>query len=513
MTEWNYSIPKKLFQFWHDRDEIPEYVRRAMTRTRALHPDYEYVLADDSYMVDFIRRRHGECVLNLYTSNSIRASRSDLARLMLLIEHGGFYLDATKTLRMPFHSLVEPDVDLLLMSWLGQPHNGVIGAIRNHGLLARILELALRNLDKGYFNRDVAFATGPICMRAAIDHFGALRRARWVQRDDVLDAVDNRENASLDERWQLEQWRGIRRPDAQTQAFDRDGEREEPIDATLGEEADYFEAIPSDGLLVPPMAAVARSWLNEFLTGDPNSSWLDDVATRGPFPCVAILTLASTAGDLDFLRRVQAKSVAIFSPRPVVLDAHRTRLAQSGLALEVEFHHCDMNRPDLPGDAFDLVLSEFFLHRVPDHEVFFRAIEGSLRAHGLLAFLEYVGEDRFQFTVQQRALVTGLLDALAAIIPADVLPPVTCPSPSEYGPHCALRSSRILPTASTVFEARHLATCLAALMPLLVMRHPAATGCIVNPGARAAARAYERKLLLDGEAGTVAYGVYGKRPV
>jgi mannosyltransferase OCH1-like enzyme len=50
-----------------------------------------------------IAARYSTEILALYESNQVPASRSDMARLMLLYAFGGFYVDAAMGFQQPLH--------------------------------------------------------------------------------------------------------------------------------------------------------------------------------------------------------------------------------------------------------------------------------------------------------------------------------------------------------------------------------------------------------------------------
>ena len=88
-------IEKNLIQFWHDKNKIPSQIDEAIKTTKKNNLDYNVLLVDDSYMYDFISKHYNRSILRLYEFNLIPASRSDIARLMLLYEFGGVYVDAS----------------------------------------------------------------------------------------------------------------------------------------------------------------------------------------------------------------------------------------------------------------------------------------------------------------------------------------------------------------------------------------------------------------------------------
>ena len=86
------EIPKRLFMYWADGfDSAPEVVGLAVESWRSFNPDLEIVLLDNSNL-----RQFTSVMDSIPTWNQLRVShQSDLLRLTLLAEHGGFWVDAT----------------------------------------------------------------------------------------------------------------------------------------------------------------------------------------------------------------------------------------------------------------------------------------------------------------------------------------------------------------------------------------------------------------------------------
>jgi SAM-dependent methyltransferase len=501
-------IPKNLFLFWHDSRDLPTPIRKSVMRCALRHSDYQVLLADDAYMMRFIETHHAPHVAGLYADNAIPASRSDLARVMLLLEHGGVYMDAEIEPMEHLDDIVAPATELWLMRWGDGYNNAVLGSRPGHPLLRRLLEIMLRNLERGYFNRNVAAATGPLCLSAVVQRVGLPPSS---QVDAILDLHARgvfvpHGVAGVSGSWIRQQYRGIRRsPPRETQLASAGSAATDPSSDLMREERDYLETLPVDAsgvwrnLPVPVLCA-----MNRRLTGSPDRSWLDDVAQRGPFPNIALLALGSGLADLAFLRRVKAERVTVFSPRPGYAS-HLGEVLQQLDSVHVDCIECELNDPPFPEGAFDLVLSWFSLHRTLDLDRLFGGIERALRRHGLLAFVEYVGEDRFQFSAERLGLAAELVrDAAAARAPESIVEP-TPPLPQEFGPLGAVHSSGIIPAATKRFREHHHRRYSVATLPLLLMVHPAVTEDAVP-----LALEREDALLDAGYDGTLAYCIYGK---
>jgi len=142
-----------------------------MNNTRALHSDYEVIFADDDYMHRHIQQYYNRATLALYRQIRIPAARSDLARLMLLYQHGGTYLDCSFNLLEPLHSVLGEKDEIVLVrrddNYASRrvPDkvnviNGLMAAPPKTEFFKWCTHRAISNLVTGDLNNRVAQATG-----------------------------------------------------------------------------------------------------------------------------------------------------------------------------------------------------------------------------------------------------------------------------------------------------------------------------------------------------------------
>ncbi|POZ51853.1 glycosyltransferase family 32 protein [Methylovulum psychrotolerans] len=173
-------IPKKIIQFWHSFPVLPDVYQQAMAANKANNPDFETLYVNDEFMLNLIKDKFTPCLLDLYKANKIAASRSDMARLILLYEYGGFYLDAALQLNASLNAFIGLQAEILLLQRDDMPRyqdcpdkahvwNGMIGAKPQSEFIKRCIETQIRNLLGGDYNYDVRAATGPVVINRMID--------------------------------------------------------------------------------------------------------------------------------------------------------------------------------------------------------------------------------------------------------------------------------------------------------------------------------------------------------
>lgn len=176
------KIPKIIIQFWHDKNTLPDVYKEAMAKNKASNPDFTVIYADDLLVCDLLRSKFYPCLLALYQANKIPASRSDIARLALLYEYGGFYLDTAMELNGSLNALIDPQTEIILLQRTDMPKyqecpekahvaNGIIGAAPKSEFINWCLFKIMKNLLTGYHNNDVLTATGPVVLNKALEKF------------------------------------------------------------------------------------------------------------------------------------------------------------------------------------------------------------------------------------------------------------------------------------------------------------------------------------------------------
>jgi hypothetical protein len=89
------DIPKVIVQFWHDLDEIPEDVQECLDSWEPLEKQgFMRVLFDDAGARRFISKRLGGSYVAAFDLCHHPAMRCDYFRLVYILTHGGFYVDA-----------------------------------------------------------------------------------------------------------------------------------------------------------------------------------------------------------------------------------------------------------------------------------------------------------------------------------------------------------------------------------------------------------------------------------
>ncbi len=194
--------------------------------------------------------------------------------------------------------------------------------------------------------------------------------------------------------------------------------------------------------------------LNERATGDPARDWLSSWAHRY-FVGDALRVLVLGCGE-GWLERAVAKWPFVSDIDAVDFAADAVaRARESAQGIEkIEYGVVDLNRDELPRDAYDVVIAHSVLHHVENLEHAYAQIERAMRANATFVMNEYVGPKRFQFSDR----VLFIINALLRCLPSELRQPYetrTRPTVAEMianDPTEAVRSDELLTFTECHFD-------------------------------------------------------------
>jgi SAM-dependent methyltransferase len=189
--------------------------------------------------------------------------------------------------------------------------------------------------------------------------------------------------------------------------------------------------------------------LNERATGDPARDWLSSWAHRyfvGDH--LRVLVLGCGEGWLEravarwpFVARIDAVDFAADAV------ARARELARD--LPKIEYGVVDLNRDELPREAYDVVVAHSVLHHVANLEHAYAQLERTMRPNATLVINEYVGPSRFQFSDD----VLGIMNALLACIrPGETRTRPTVEQMIANDPTEAVRADELLAFTTQRFD-------------------------------------------------------------
>lgn len=166
-------MKKNIFFFW-DGPNITAPLKKNIAYTRAIHPDYNVQLVGGGDVLPILERKYPD-LASIYNDIRIPAVKSDIARLVLVEEYGGWYIDCDMSLRVSLkhYDLLEKD---LYLFWRVDNNkitvpNALIGGKKNHPFFERAITIISNLLFNKIHNYSVFKTTGPISLVPASSEF------------------------------------------------------------------------------------------------------------------------------------------------------------------------------------------------------------------------------------------------------------------------------------------------------------------------------------------------------
>lgn len=128
-------IPKKIHYCWFSKKTIPPFLQECISTWREKCPDYEIIeWNEDNYDVTKFRY-----MKDAY-ENGKYGFVTDLARLDILYNQGGIYMDTDVTLYKSLDELLYQDAFVGVEKWGNINTGGGCGAVRQHPMIKELLE-------------------------------------------------------------------------------------------------------------------------------------------------------------------------------------------------------------------------------------------------------------------------------------------------------------------------------------------------------------------------------------
>jgi ubiquinone/menaquinone biosynthesis C-methylase UbiE len=161
-------------------------------------------------------------------------------------------------------------------------------------------------------------------------------------------------------------------------------------------------------------AVVLEECVQPRQSGARQVTWLVGLADRLSIPRSGrwlSLGCGAAGQEIFAVKMGLVGSILALDASPAALDEGRRAAAAQGVTT-IEFGSVDLNDPDLPAEAFDVVMMVMSLHHVKELRRVLTQVHRALRPDGYFLINEYIGPRQFQFPDLQLAIVNELLAAL-----------------------------------------------------------------------------------------------------
>ena len=149
-------------------------IKKNILYTEAIHPDHKVTVVD-SKIVKNILDKYFPDLANVYNDIQIPAAKSDIGRLAILFDQGGWYIDCDMSLRVSVNYFESFRKDLYLFTRIDNNKitapNAFMGGIKGHRFFSKALNIITRMLINKINNYSVFKTTGPMAVIPAVSEF------------------------------------------------------------------------------------------------------------------------------------------------------------------------------------------------------------------------------------------------------------------------------------------------------------------------------------------------------
>jgi mannosyltransferase OCH1-like enzyme len=165
------KIPKIIIQT-NEYNKIPKEMYNATLTILRDNPDYSYYYFDDLSSRKFIKDSYPRRIVDAYDKLIPGAFKSDLFRYCILNLWGGVYIDMGMISKTPLDSFIEPSDEFISPddNHTGGLYNAFICTIPGHPIVKKALEMAVKNIESGFYGKHPLEITGPALFAKAFQN-------------------------------------------------------------------------------------------------------------------------------------------------------------------------------------------------------------------------------------------------------------------------------------------------------------------------------------------------------
>ena len=156
---------------------------------------------------------------------------------------------------------------------------------------------------------------------------------------------------------------------------------------------------------------VVSAYLNEMFSGHPEHDWVDYI-NQVIKPNGTMCGLGSGIGLFEqrITQANEIEKVDLYELSPFNISVSERRFED--IHGDIRHIEMDLNFPELPENAYDLIVCKMALHHIVNLERLLFQVARALTSNGSFVVLEYVGESRYQWDAEKKAFLNGLAPIL-----------------------------------------------------------------------------------------------------
>lgn len=164
-------IPRIIWQTnYSNKVSLPIYANFLFNRFIA--PTYEYRYCDDDACDALVRENYPGVIWEAYSRLQVGAAKADVWRLLVLLKHGGVYLDIDSNLAAPPEEFIDANASELFIAMKdGEITNYFMASAPGNPLIQRMVDKVVANIAENTLD-SVYHMTGPTVVHAIAKQAG-----------------------------------------------------------------------------------------------------------------------------------------------------------------------------------------------------------------------------------------------------------------------------------------------------------------------------------------------------
>jgi len=194
------TIPRKIHKIWITNTDVMSLEMADAIETFRIHnPHYTLQIYNKQDCLDYIIQYYDTNIMNTYQKLKPYAYKSDLMRLLILYQEGGYYSDMKQVCLMSFDDMFPSTMQWFTteLKWDPDPielQNSFIACIPKHPWIKRAIDIIVHNVQNEYYGTRPIDPTGPTVLSLACNigwysnsYFGKFVFGRGALTDDIYD--------------------------------------------------------------------------------------------------------------------------------------------------------------------------------------------------------------------------------------------------------------------------------------------------------------------------------------
>jgi hypothetical protein len=163
------SIEKKIHVTWRNKNVIDKrqfsIIQNGFFQLKTLNPEYEFTIYEDDDIERYLQQQLSKEDYELIKNRKV-VEKTDLWRLLIIYNEGGFYQDIDRFYNRPLSTIIKPETRCLLPTYYDADFSqDIMCSCSKNPIHKRAIEL---NLERRRNNCTDVLFMGPVCYMNAV---------------------------------------------------------------------------------------------------------------------------------------------------------------------------------------------------------------------------------------------------------------------------------------------------------------------------------------------------------